>query len=75
MRTRLTELVKKIVSPSKHKKGACNKARCSEEEHVGMRDSMKICDFEHSNEESDGTVAIRRRINYLCVVGKVVLKI
>ena len=33
------------------KKGSCNEARSSEEEHVGMRDSMRKCDFEHSNEE------------------------
>ena len=32
------------------KKGACNEARSSEEEHVGMRDSMRKGDFEHSNE-------------------------
>ena len=31
------------------KKGACNKARSSEEEHVGMRDIMRKGDFEHSN--------------------------
>ena len=36
------------------KKGACNKARSSEEENVGMRDSMRKGDFEHSNEESNG---------------------
>ena len=36
------------------KKGACNEARSSEEEHVGMRDSMRKDDFEHSNEESNG---------------------
>ena len=35
------------------KKGACNEARSSEEEHVGMRDSMRKGDFEHSNEESN----------------------
>ena len=36
------------------KKGACNEARISEEEHVGMRDSMRKDDFEHSNKESNG---------------------
>ena len=36
------------------KKGACNEARSSEEEHVGMRDSIRKGDFEHSNEESNG---------------------
>ena len=36
------------------KKGACNEARSSEEEHVGIRDSMIKDDFEHSNEESNG---------------------
>ena len=36
------------------KKGACNEARSSEEEHVGMTDSMRKGDFEHSNEESNG---------------------
>ena len=36
------------------KKGACNEARSSEEEHVGMLDSMRKGDFEHSNEESNG---------------------
>ena len=60
---------------SNAKKGACNEARSSEEEHVVMRDSMRKGDFEHSNEESNGKVVMRRRINYLCVVGKVMLKI
>ena len=32
------------------KKRACNEARSSWEEHVGMRDSMRKGDFEHSNE-------------------------
>ena len=58
MWTRLTELVKKIVTPKKQvrmqKKGACNEARSSEEEHIGMRDSMRKGDSEHSNEESNG---------------------
>ena len=36
------------------KKDACNEARSSEEEHVGIRDSMRKGDFEHSNEESNG---------------------
>ena len=36
------------------KKCACNEASSSEEEHVGMRDSMRKDDFEHSNEESNG---------------------
>ena len=33
------------------KKGACNEARSSEEERVGMRDSTKKGVFYHSNEE------------------------
>ena len=36
------------------KKGACNEARSSWEEHVGMHDSMRKVNFEHSNEESNG---------------------
>ena len=36
------------------KKGECNEARISEEEHVGMRGSKRKGDFEHSNEESNG---------------------
>ena len=36
------------------KKCACNEVSSSEEEHVGMRDSMRKGDFEHSNEESNG---------------------
>ena len=36
------------------KKGACNEASSSEEEHVGMHDSMIKGYFEHSNEESNG---------------------
>ena len=36
------------------KKGACFEARRSEEEHVGMRDSTRKGNFEHSNEESNG---------------------
>ena len=32
------------------KKGACNESRSSEEKNVGMRDSMRKGDFEHSNE-------------------------
>ena len=36
------------------KKGACNKARSSEEENVGMRDSMRKVYFEHSNKKSNG---------------------
>ena len=55
---RLTELVKQIVTPTKQirmqKKGACNEARSSEEERVGMRDSTRKGHFEHSNEESNG---------------------
>ena len=35
------------------KKGACNEARSSWEEHVGMSDNMRKGDFEHSNEESN----------------------
>ena len=57
LRTRLTELFKQIVTPTKKfecKKGACNEASSSEEEHVGMRDSRRKGDFEHSNEESNG---------------------
>ena len=36
------------------KKGACNEARSSEEEHVRMRNSRRKGDFEHSNEKSNG---------------------
>ena len=35
-------------------KGACDEARSSLEEHVGMLDNMRKVDFEHSNEESNG---------------------
>ena len=35
------------------KKGECNEARISEEEHVGMRYSRRKGDFDHSNEESN----------------------
>ena len=35
------------------KKGACNEARSSKEEHVDIRDSMRKGDFEHSKEESN----------------------
>ena len=38
-------------------KGACNEARISEEEHVGMRDRMRKGDFEHSNKESYGNIS------------------
>ena len=57
MRTRQTELVKQIVTPTKNpnaKKGTCNEARKIEEEHVEMRDSREKGDFEHSKEESNG---------------------
>ena len=53
LRARQTELVKQIVTPKKKfecKKNACNEARSSEEEHVGMRDSRRKGDFKHSNE-------------------------
>ena len=33
------------------KKGACNEARISEEEDVGMRNSKRKGDFEHTKEE------------------------
>ena len=36
------------------KKGACNEARISEEEDVGMRDSRRKDDFKPTNEESNG---------------------
>ena len=36
------------------KKGECNEAKSSEEEHVEMHDSMRKSDFEHSSEESNG---------------------
>ena len=36
------------------KKVACDEARSSWEEHVGMHDNMRKGDFEHSNEESNG---------------------
>ena len=55
---RQTELVKQIVTPKKQirmqKKGACIEASSSEEEHVGMRDSRRKGDFEHSHKESNG---------------------
>ena len=35
---------------SNAKKCACNESRSSEEEHVGMRDSMRKGDLEHSSE-------------------------
>ena len=57
LRTRQTELVNQIVTPKKKsnaKKGACNEASSSEEEDVGMRDSRRKGDFEHSNEELNG---------------------
>ena len=57
------------------KKCACNDARSSEYEHVGMRDSMRKGDLNIQTKNQMETVAIRRRINYLCVVGKVTLKI
>ena len=43
-------------------KGACNEASSSEKEHVGMRDSMRKGDFEHSNEESDGNSSDQEEI-------------
>ena len=43
-------------SNSNAKKGACNEARSSEEEHVGMRDSRRKGDFEPTNEESNGNI-------------------
>ena len=53
LQMRQTELVKQIVAPTKQiriqKKGACNEASSSEEEHVGMRDSKRKGDFENSN--------------------------
>ena len=60
---------------SNAKKGACNEARISEEEHVGMRDIRRKGDFDPTNEESNGKVVMRRIINYLIVLGKVTLKI
>ena len=36
------------------KQVACNEARSSWEEHVGMRDNIRKGDFEHSNEEPNG---------------------
>ena len=36
------------------KKRACNEARSSEEEDVGMRNSRRKGDFEPTNEESNG---------------------
>ena len=41
-------------SNSDAKKGACNEARISEEEDVGMRNSRRKGDFEHTNKELDG---------------------
>ena len=49
-----SELVKKIVTPTnknRMKKRECNEERISEEEDVGMRNSRRKGDFEHTNEE------------------------
>ena len=62
-------------SNSNEKKRACNEARISEEEDVGMRNSRRKGDFEHTTEESNGKVVRRRRLNCLSMVGKVTLKI
>ena len=40
-------------SNSNAKKGACNEARSSEEEDVGMLNKRRKGDFEHTNEESN----------------------
>ena len=57
-------------------KGAYNEARISEEEHVGIRESkIKGCFWNIQTRNQMKTVVMRRRINYLCVVGKLTLKI
>ena len=40
-------------SNSNENKLACNEARSSEEEYVGMRNIRRKGDFEHTNEESN----------------------
>ena len=72
LRTRLIEVVKQIVIPTKTdlnaKKGACNEARSSEEEHVGMRDIVRKGYFEHSNEESKKKILMKRKtLEYVSV--------
>ena len=57
------------------KKGVCNEARSSEEEHVGMRDSRKQVILNIQTKNQMEIVAMRRRIDYLCLVGKVMMKI
>ena len=39
-----------------------------------MRNSRRKGDLEHTNEESNGKVVKRSRLNYLSVIGKVTLK-
>ena len=56
------------------KKDACKEGRSSEEEHVGMPDSRKKVILNIQTKNQMETVAMSRRINYLCVVGKVTLK-
>ena len=60
---------------SNAKKDACNEARGSEEEHVGMPDSRKKVILNIQTKNKMETVVMRRIINYLSVVGKVTLKI
>ena len=54
---------------------ACSEASRSEEEDVGIRKSRRKGDFEQTNEESNGKIVKRRRLNYLSVVKKFTLKI
>ena len=49
-------------SNSNAKKGACNEARSSEEEDVGMLHSRRKGDFERTNEESNGKSSEEKEI-------------
>ena len=60
---------------SNAKKGACNEARSSEEEHVEIHDSTRKVILSIQTKNQIETVVMRRRINYLSVIGKVTLKI
>ena len=54
---------------SNAKKGVCNEARSGEEEHVGMHDSRRKVDFEHSNKESNGNSS-KEEENQLPICGR-----
>ena len=51
-------------------KCACNEARSSWEEHVGMRDNMKKGDFEHSNEYESNVNSSHEEENQLPMFGR-----